>query len=346
MILRRFSGTAAAWIVLLAYASLYPFAPLRLPASDAVAAAFGTVRYVTAFDVWLNVLAYAPLGMLLTRYFLKTNSRSEIAISKAILFGAGFSFGMETAQLFIPGRVSSIYDTMANTFGTALGALAFAEPLRSLVTHPLGERREALVIAGNWGDAGLAVVVMWLLAQLNPALPFFGAGQHPVQRHRYRRSHDPPVGCCCDGHLGLRTFRLGAARARPGRASRDTRTLVPSRCGSSSPARRSCCNRVSPKSWRAPAASWDSSWACCFSCRRAALDEGHERISRLVLILAGALFSKIVGAYSPLDEFCVFSAGPMDSWRTSLRSRGSSTNSGPSSRSHTSSRSSCAPGAR
>ncbi len=30
--------------------------------------------------------------------------------------------------------------------------------------------------AGGWGDAGLVLVVLWLLAQLNPALPFFEAG--------------------------------------------------------------------------------------------------------------------------------------------------------------------------
>jgi len=29
---------------------------------------------------------------------------------------------------------------------------------------------------GLWGDGGLVLLVLWLLAQLNPALPFFGAG--------------------------------------------------------------------------------------------------------------------------------------------------------------------------
>ena len=40
----------------------------------------------------------------------------------------------------------------------------------------MGELRDSLVIPGAWGDAGLVLLMLWLLAQLNPALPFFGAG--------------------------------------------------------------------------------------------------------------------------------------------------------------------------
>jgi len=36
----RFRGAIAVWLVLIAYASLYPFLPLRLPATDAVLAMF------------------------------------------------------------------------------------------------------------------------------------------------------------------------------------------------------------------------------------------------------------------------------------------------------------------
>jgi hypothetical protein len=43
-------------------------------------------------------------------------------------------------------------------------------------TQPLAEARERLVIPGAYGDAALMLLLLWLLAQLNPALPFFGAG--------------------------------------------------------------------------------------------------------------------------------------------------------------------------
>jgi VanZ family protein len=83
---------------------------------------------------------------------------------------------MECLQLFVPNRHASGVDLLSNTAGALLGALAFAEPAYSLATRPLGELREAHVIPGAWGDAALVLVMLWLLAQLNPALPFFGAG--------------------------------------------------------------------------------------------------------------------------------------------------------------------------
>jgi hypothetical protein len=50
------------------------------------------------------------------------------------------------------------------------------EPLRSGFSTPLGEMRDRIFASGLWADAGLVLLVLWLLAQLNPALPFFGAG--------------------------------------------------------------------------------------------------------------------------------------------------------------------------
>ena len=46
-------------------------------------------------------------------------------------------FAMEVAQLFIPNRVASIQDVAANTAGTVIGVLLFADPVYSLVTRPL-----------------------------------------------------------------------------------------------------------------------------------------------------------------------------------------------------------------
>jgi len=83
---------------------------------------------------------------------------------------------METCQLFLPSRVASMYDVVANAAGAALGAAVFFEPFHSAVTQPLAQLRDRWLIGGARGDAGLMLVSLWLLAQLNPALPFFGAG--------------------------------------------------------------------------------------------------------------------------------------------------------------------------
>jgi VanZ family protein len=171
----RYRGSLAVWALLIAYASLYPLLPPRLPSAEAVSGFFARPRYVTAFDIALNIFAYMPLGMLACLYFRQANDRAR-AILKATALGAALSFTMEALQLFIPYRVATMYDLAANTAGTLLGALMFADPFYSLVTRPLGEARERLIVPGVWGDAGLMLLMLWLIAQLNPALPFFGAG--------------------------------------------------------------------------------------------------------------------------------------------------------------------------
>lgn len=172
---RRFRGSLVVWALLIAYASLYPFFPLRPPGSDAVGAFFGAPKYIIRSDIAFNVIAYLPLGMLACLYFRGVDGGRR-AILKAVLLGAGFSLAMEAAQLFVPNRHASSVDLASNAVGAFLGAMVFWEPIYSVATRHLGSLRESLVIPGAWGDAGLVLAMLWLLAQLNPALPFFGAG--------------------------------------------------------------------------------------------------------------------------------------------------------------------------
>ena len=171
----RYRVSIAVWSLLLAYASLYPFVPLRPPPAEALAGFFTHPRYVSDFDVALNILAYVPLGTLACLHFRQSGTGVP-AMAKAVALGFVFSFAMETAQLFIPTRIASFYDVLANSGGALAGALVFADPWYSVAVRPLGELREREVIAGKWGDAGLVLVMLWLIAQLNPGLPFFGAG--------------------------------------------------------------------------------------------------------------------------------------------------------------------------
>lgn len=170
----RYRGSVAVWAALLAYASLYPFYPLRFPSPEAVTAFFAAPRYLPRSDIAFNVIAYVPLGTLACLYFRARGDRH--AILKAAAFAAAYSLIMEVAQLFVPKRVATLADLLANAGGALAGALIFTDLVYSMFTRKLGELREALVIAGGWGDAGLVLLMLWLLAQLNPALPFFGAG--------------------------------------------------------------------------------------------------------------------------------------------------------------------------
>jgi VanZ family protein len=170
----RFRGSLAICVLLIAYASLYPFVPPRLPGNDALALFFHP-RYLVSFDIILNALAYVPLGALAC-LVLRREGETARSIAKAVACAAAFSLAMELCQLFVPWRVASIADVAANAAGALAGALMFAEPAYTLVTRPLGALRERVLIPGPWGDAGLVLVVLWLIAQLNPALPFFEAG--------------------------------------------------------------------------------------------------------------------------------------------------------------------------
>jgi VanZ family protein len=296
----RYRGSLAVWALLIAYASLYPFVVPRLPSMEAVLGYFTRPRYVTVFDVVLNVLAYIPLGTLACLYFRQADSTAR-AILKATVFGAAFSFSMEFLQLFVPGRIASAYDTLANTAGALWGALVFADPFYSLVTRPLGERRERFVIPGVWGDAGLAILMLWMIAQLNPALPFFGAG------NIVGNGSDP-------GDLvGLQWASVAASIWGFG-------LFVSSLLSGEHGTLRVTLVLLSVALWLKFVAAtfmlqphfaeeWLSVGRVLGLVAGIAMLVPTRHFSRaariylaLMLVLAGALFSKIVGSYSPLDD--------------------------------------------
>src|SRR6187549_3974577 len=113
---RRYRGSLLVWALLIAYASLYPFFPLRLPGPDAFGAFVGASKYMIRSDIAFNVIAYLPMGMLACLYFRGVDGGRH-AILKAVLLGAGYSFAMEMAQLFVPNRHSSSVDLASNAVG-------------------------------------------------------------------------------------------------------------------------------------------------------------------------------------------------------------------------------------
>jgi VanZ family protein len=297
----RYRGSLAVWALLLAYASLYPFVPLRLPSVDAVAAFMSRPRYVTGFDVALNVLAYVPLGTLACLYFRQAGGGWR-AIWKAAAFGAAFSFAMETCQLFVPNRIASFYDTLANAGGALWGAMVFADPFYSLITRPLGEKRESLLIPGVWGDAGLVIVMLWLIAQLNPALPFFGAGNIQGDAAGVTQLEILQWAAVAMSIWGFGLFVSALLNGESG-ALRVTLVLLSVALWLKFMAASFMLQPHFAEEWVSVGRVVGLAVGILFLVPTRRFGRSGRIYLAFILVLAGALFSKIVGAYSPVDDF-------------------------------------------
>jgi hypothetical protein len=205
-------------------------------------------------------------------------------------------------QLFVATRVPSLYDVAANSLGAFAGTLLFAEPLNSLAMRPLEQARERLVTGGGWGDAGLVLVVLWLLAQLNPALPFFEAGNIGIDGDLHPAEFLVTTGSVALSVAGFGLF-VSVVLKRPGGSLRWTLLLLTVALW---------CKFAMATVMLRPhlSAGWITEG------RLAGLAAGLiafallRRLGRtariylaIVLTVAGALFAKIFGAYSALGDF-------------------------------------------
>ena len=170
---------AALYGLMIIYASLEPFTGWMAPSS-------GTPFYLFApwpsrfprSDIVINIVAYIPFGFFVGLIGRERSFGIRVTIGTAA--GALLSFAMETVQMFLPTRDASTIDFLTNTAGCALGAVGAAA-----LNHSPGLRarisawRERVFIAGRSGDLGLALLFIWLLAQVNPGIPLFAATFDP-----------------------------------------------------------------------------------------------------------------------------------------------------------------------
>lgn len=165
----------AAYALILVYASLYPLAGWRSPGPGG--AAFWLhpwPQFVTAFDVAANVAVYIPLGALVV-FALPRRTGTLLAITLAGSIGMIVSFALEQTQAYLPARVASHLDWMLNIGGGFVGALG-AALTRSRTQATLGEIRDRWFRDGEGVDAGLVLLGLWLLTQLDPETLLFGNG--------------------------------------------------------------------------------------------------------------------------------------------------------------------------
>lgn len=165
------------YVLLVAYATLYPLAGWRDPGAPAFAfLAAPWPRYVTAFDVAANFFGYVPYGLLCV---LAANPRlpRAAAVPLAVVTGAALSLLLESAQTYLPARIPSNLDVLANVAGAATGGLGAALfRARLLDGGPLQRLRTQALEPGTAADLGLVLLGLWLFTQLNPATLLFGGG--------------------------------------------------------------------------------------------------------------------------------------------------------------------------
>ncbi len=166
------------------YASWYPFNSWNW--NGLMPWAFwgdASYRYISRVDIWLNVLAYMPLGTLfIWRWYNRTDHL--MVILWATLLASGLSFFVECMQTYIPQRVPSKLDWYANTLGGFLGAVM------GVVFSPHCLKQTSLVQIYKRAFThqyllGLLLWFLWLSSVLAPQPYWFGLG--------YLLDHLPPL---------------------------------------------------------------------------------------------------------------------------------------------------------
>jgi VanZ family protein len=178
---------------LIVYASLYPFSNWHDIGLSFLAFLFMPMpHYWTGFDLAINVAGYAPFGMLVV-FALYPVVRGAPAAVLAIFFGMLLTGSMEAVQTFLPNRISSNLDFLANLGGAAIGAGAGV-----LLSRAFFEDSRLLQLRRDWfipeAGRGMIVVGLWMLAQIYPQAHLFGHGQIlPVISEWLSALSDTPV---------------------------------------------------------------------------------------------------------------------------------------------------------
>ena len=171
---------AGAYLLVLVYASLSPFTGWATPGVPPLAFLDEPwPRRWQRFDLFINGAAYLPLGLLLALGAMRW-MRPVFAVLLATLAGAGLSFALETAQMYLPGRVASSVDLLLNAAGTLLGALLAARTGRMPLWGHVRDVRRRWCLPGRVAEPGLALVALWFLTQLDPSLPLMSLRALPA----------------------------------------------------------------------------------------------------------------------------------------------------------------------
>ena len=162
------------YALLIVYASLSPFSGWRDQGLEFSAIMASPLwRHYTLPDLLANVLAYIPLGLLAGLALYGRLDRAQSALL-AVVAGSCLSAAMEYAQMYLPTRNSANLDVLANSLGALAGALLAGWFAPSPLFARLAQMRQKLFRFDEDADFGMALFILWMFAQVNPALPMLG----------------------------------------------------------------------------------------------------------------------------------------------------------------------------
>lgn len=130
-------------------------------------------RFITLFDVLVNILAYIPFGFLVM-FAAYPRWRNYVALGIALGFSAALALGVETLQSWLPTRIPSQMDWWANILGGLLGGL-LAIPLGpQWLSGSVIRRRFDQWFGLNWAACALFLLFPW--SQIYPQSSWLGTG--------------------------------------------------------------------------------------------------------------------------------------------------------------------------
>lgn len=211
-----------AYGLLVAYATLHPLSGWRDPGVSPFAfLAAPWPRYLTGFDLAANFFGFSPYGFLFV-LAVRPGWTAGMAVALTLASGGALSLALEATQSFLPARIPSHVDVLANIAGVAAGALAGALAASHLLGGgPLQRARVEVLETGAWPNLGLTLLGLWLLAQLNPATLLFGAGDlRDLLAAPAGERHDAGFFVAIEAGIAaanlLAVTMLGSTLARPG----------------------------------------------------------------------------------------------------------------------------------
>lgn len=170
---RLASYLGVAFALVIVFASLYPFSGWTDPGIATLSFVSRRMpRHVLWGDFLINFTAYVPLGFFACLAFHTRRGAFFFATFLCCLL----SLAMESAQMYLPARVASNLDWFANSAGGMAGALTALRAKRlPIFDIHLVRLRDAWILHGATGDAGIALIALWLFTQTNPSLPLMGS---------------------------------------------------------------------------------------------------------------------------------------------------------------------------